>query len=652
MASQPPGKRRFRSSQGRRAFARRLLILGLIVLILLGLAGGTVLGYAEVKTNANQLQADLSYDLQQAQQQLEQGKTTLEQANSKHDAGLAAQAATEFQKSRATFAGVAKKADGSQLLRYVELVPSVGESVHAKHLAVDLISDMGAQLSEAGLQLATLDQNLIKPSSAGSAGKSFLSVINETSAQLNGVRADLIQAQSDASRVDLGLLPGGQRATLLKARDSIDAGIQALNEFARLAPVLVDIVGGNGTRRYLIEQTNPAELRAGGGFIGSYSLIEADHGTISVVKSGNAYDLVNPRPLPGQHGFIPQPTPYRQVIPDVSWSFVDSNIYPDFPSNAKIGMQFVEPRLGKVDGVIAIDYYTVADMLSLTGPISLPSYGITVTSKNFVSEAMRLDLTQGSTQKFVLAALAGPLMSKIATLPAAQWPSLVTAMNQLAAQRHLQAYFVNAAVEAEIDRVGWSGTLNPTNAAEFFMELEDNYYGNKDNYFINRHYTITLTRQGNLLHQTVEVDLLNRTPANASERVLYKGVIRVYVHGGMSAPEANLQRVVYANPTPPAGFGLIDGWIFVQCCGGKGAGVLQFNRPWTPDASGRESIYWQKQPGTTGDSVTVVWDDGAGHKFSASGDLSGDRVITVSPTGVQLAAGQAGSAVLPSLSLG
>src|SRR5258706_8276560 len=111
----------------------------------------------------------------------------------------------------------------------------------------------------------------------------------------------------------------------------------------------------------------------------------------------------------------------------------------------------------------------------------------------------------------------------------------------------MKAYFANSGVESEMDRVGWAGVLNPLNASEYFMEIEDNYFGYKDNYFINRHYVITLSRSGNVLHQTVEVSLLNKTPGSLTARVLYKGVIRLLVHGGMSAPSDNLRAPIYPN---------------------------------------------------------------------------------------------------------
>src|SRR5919197_5071849 len=174
-------------------------------------------------------------------------------------------------------------------------------------------------------------------------------------------------------------------------------------------------------------------------------------------------------------------------------------------------------------------------MLELTGPMRVPGYSLTVTSTNLVPELMALDIAGAKNRKTILSAMAGPLMSRVSGLPASQWPDLLAKFNTLAAQRHLQVYLVNSVAQAEMDRYGWSGILNPSKAREFFMEVEDNYWGNKDNYYVKRHFTITLTRDGNVLHHRIDVDLFNPTPAGAYIRVEYKAGLRLYAGGAVTA---------------------------------------------------------------------------------------------------------------------
>ena len=304
---------------------------------------------------------------------------------------------------RNQFQAAGLAADNSKLLRYLEDVPAVGTLAHSRHEAITGIADMGVAISEAGQGLADLDGQLIKPPSAGQGGSNLLTVLAQAKTGLVPIRTNLQRAQTAASHVDVTVLPAGQQPTFTKAVSTISAALSGLDEFQRLLPVLEEVLGGNGARTYLIEQVNPAELRAGGGFIGTYSLVRADHGAMTVAASGDAYDLSNPRPLPGQPGFIPQPSPYREIIPTTPWTFVDSNIFPDFPANAKAAMSFVQPRFSsKIDGVISMDYYTVAKMLELTGPLAVPGYGLTVDANNFIAHAIQIDLNDAATHKAIL----------------------------------------------------------------------------------------------------------------------------------------------------------------------------------------------------------------------------------------------------------
>lgn len=641
------------SKRSRRRPTRRLIAAGIVAVIVAGIGGGSYIAYGSLKNQAAQLQSTLTADLQAGQSELEAGKASLTLANSKHDETLIAPAVAHFIAAEDKFRAASQLADGSVLLRTIERLPQVGELARSRHTAVTGISNMGVAIALAGQDLANLAGQLIKPAVAGQSGRTLLTVLGEINPTLVKIRGDLMRAQMSAGDVDVQVLPTSQQATFLKARDTISSALAGLDEFDRLVPVLTEVLGANGVRNYLIEQVNPAELRAGGGFIGTYSVVRAYHGTLQVIKSGDAYDLANPRPPPGSPGFIPLPIPYREIIPQVSWSFVDSNIYPDFQSNAKAAEKFAQPKLGiKLDAVISMDYYTVAGMLKLTGPMKVPGFGTTVTATNFIPQIVNAEIA-GLSHKAILAAIAGPLMARVSTLPASQWPALIGALNGLAAERHLQAYFNNTTAEQEIERVGWSGSVNPVTSPDFMMEVESNYYGDKVNYFLTRQYSVVLTRSGGILHHQITVSYVNSTRCFSYARTSYKADARLLVSGDATSLSNNLRPVKYANPAPPAGLKMLDGWpADVLCNGGRGTAVFKYDTPWAPDGGGVESIYWQKQPGTVADKINVTWNDGSGHPFKVAGNLTADRIISLSATGVSLTAGQPAQATLPSLSLG
>jgi Protein of unknown function (DUF4012) len=649
------GKLRRVPIRRRRRCLRAQLSFAVLLAIVLGLAGTGGLGFLVVKAEADSLQAQLTSQLKSGQAQLEAAKSSLTLANTKHDPNQVAVAKAHFSAAKTQFEAALRLADGSPLLRGLEDMPAVGRMAQARHTAVDGIATMGSSLADVGQDLADVDSQLLTPSKSGQQGQVLLGVLNQMGTTLVKIRAELERADSAATSVDPGIVPAGQQKTFLKAKNTIQTALVDVGVFQKLVPILIEVLGGNGVRTYLIEQVNPAELRPGGGFIGTFSVLQADHGTLKLTTSGDSYQFASVRPGPGQPGYVTPPGPLREFVPTVGWSFVDSNFFPDFPSNAKAAESFVQPQMAShIDAVISMDYYTVAKMLELTGPLQVPGFGITVDANNFISQLLQSDVAAVDiVHKAILGAIAGPLMQRLSTLPPDRWSALIGALNDLAAARHLQAYFNDAAVETEMDRYGWSGALNPTDTSDFMMEVESNLGGTKANYFVTRHYAVELTHNGRFLHYKVTVDLVNEMPKVPNFAVYYHAYVRLYVGSTSSSTSDNLKAVKYPNPAPPAGTRMIDGWLpAIQGYGGHGQAVFEYDTPWQVDDSGQVTIYWQKQPGTVIDKVDVSWNDGSGHTYKVSGDLGQDRVITLTATGVILTPGQPAKAKLPSLSLG
>ena len=273
----------------RRRRRRRLALIagitaGVIVVVL---AGGGGIAYFTVDKQAKDLQAQLAGHLQAGQSELEAAKASLKQANTKHDQVSITQAKSHFAKAKKEFALTSQIADSSALLSTLERLPSVGGAARSRHVAVDGIAKMGVALAEAGLDLADLEGQLITPPDKNtSAGRKLLAVLGTSKGAIADARLKLGDAQTAAASVDIRVIPSGQQAAFIKARGTIDSALAAIVEFERLVPVLTEILGGNGARTYLIEQANPAELRPGGGFVGTFTILKADHGALTTVEIG------------------------------------------------------------------------------------------------------------------------------------------------------------------------------------------------------------------------------------------------------------------------------------------------------------------------------------------------------------------------------
>ena len=61
----------------------------------------------------------------------------------------------------------------------------------------------------------------------------------------------------------------------------------------------------------------------------------------------------------------------------------DANWWPDFPTSARAVNGLYEQDTGrKVDGVVAIDLYTLELLLRALGPVQVPGYDGTISSSN------------------------------------------------------------------------------------------------------------------------------------------------------------------------------------------------------------------------------------------------------------------------------
>src|SRR5262249_41444286 len=160
----------------------------------------------------------------------------------------------------------------SRSLTVLGVVPLVGSPRVRSALGV---ATMGVQLAEAGQGTVAVDAQLLAPSVAGlSSGQRLVSFLQSSGPGLATVRDHLARARVAVDQVDPGVLSASQQRLVQQAASEIDAALAGLDAFARLGGPIAQILGAGGKRTYLMEQVDPAELRGGGGFIGSYSLLE------------------------------------------------------------------------------------------------------------------------------------------------------------------------------------------------------------------------------------------------------------------------------------------------------------------------------------------------------------------------------------------
>jgi Protein of unknown function (DUF4012) len=625
-----------------------------LVVLLAGILGTAIGGFLAY-TTARTVEAQVVSEFTAGQQQLQDGKSLLQKATKDNSPSELAQARADFVSAKQHFSRAPELLSRNAFL---SAATSFGIPYVAPRLrAARSLATMGTSLADAALIGADIDALLVHPGGASSGGP--FAVLKAMSPRIPDIKSDLNMALTAALAVDPSLLPASQAAALHTAIGSIRNAIGSVDQLANVLPVAIEIFGGNGLRKYLVEQAANAELRAGGGFIGSASLVDADAGQMKIAMSGAIDPWIYPRPNRGQPGYIEPPGPLQMFIGNAGWDLADSNFYPDFRTSAQLAEKMGKAKLNiDLDGVISIDPEVIGALLSVTGPITVPGYGVTVGSSNFTSWLFEQQYApqnaNSPTKKIVLSSIAAQLIPMVTSLPPSRWPDLMTVLNTLATQRHLQIYFNNPQAESFIDQYGWSGTMNPRHAADYMYEVESNFGATKANHFLSRTYTVDLSVVNGKLRHAVTVQLVNSEPSRYEGGNLYDCYLRLFVPAAASA-----MRLDYLTPnriadnTVPSGYKQFEGWfeIRVNPSTRYGERTIRFwwDTPWDGSAADHV-IYWQKQPGTSADKITVVWHSG-GSAFSATGALDADKQIELTSGGVKLTSGQAGTASVPSLSL-
>jgi ABC-type transporter Mla MlaB component len=149
------------------------------------------------------------------------------------------------------------------------------------------------------------------------------------------------------------------------------------------ARVLPAMLGGDGTRNYLIAFMTPSESRGYDGFIGSYGLLSATDGRVRLTVSGSITDIEDALPqggakLSGPSDFLARYGAFRPgEFPQ------DATYAPDLPTVSDVLSQIYRQTEGvRLDGVLALDPVGLAALLHFTGPIQVSGLPISLTQAN------------------------------------------------------------------------------------------------------------------------------------------------------------------------------------------------------------------------------------------------------------------------------
>ncbi len=368
------------------------------------------------------------------------------------------------------------------------------------------------KIMAAGALAASLGSNLVKATDSlfNDSQEKLAAKLENFLASGHLAAANAKDLKTELDKINLDNLPLAYREQFKTLNQEAGLLATGLANFIAGVDKLQEVLGLSRDKRYLLVFQNNSELRASGGFLGSYALMDVSQGEISnlEVPGGGSYDTEA-----GLKVLVAAPEPLWLVNP--LWHFWDANWWPDWPTTAKNLMWFYSKSGGpSVDGVISLTPTVVERLLKITGPIDLSrEYGLTIDADNFwpsvetIVEANNL----AKTNPEVLAGFAATTVPVVSSLPLEQdldnnsdnkpkkiigdltakileilpqkltpdnLVNLISAFSDSLAEKQLLFYFNDSYLETEVASRNWGGEIKAA-PADYLLVVNTNIAGQK-----------------------------------------------------------------------------------------------------------------------------------------------------------------------------
>jgi hypothetical protein len=356
-------------------------------------------------------------------------------------------------------AAVAHDHSGNVLWAAASKVPWIGGDLHAiREASSALESTSRLALPDAlGIYESVEKQHL-----RDADGKFNTAAIARLAPRFAALESHITPAARKVDAVDPGSLklPAVRDATR-SFQTQLDSLVTLAGAGRTATRILPAMLGGQGPRTYLLVEQNNAEIRATGGLPGSFTLITARDGRISLGRQLSDADFPE---LPS--GILPQTAGERALYTDLMVRDVRaSNDTPSFPRAAQIIEAMYQKKYGShLDGIVFLDPIVLSALLQATGPISAD--GETFHADDVVRKLLNtvyLRFPQGAQQDAYFASAAKGIFDVLSSRPVSP-TAVVRALAPMVEQRRFLVWSRHPGERAALAGTALAGDL-PTGEA-------------------------------------------------------------------------------------------------------------------------------------------------------------------------------------------
>jgi hypothetical protein len=350
-------------------------------------------------------------------------------------------------------------------------------------------------------------------------------------------------------------------------------GLSGLSEYAAYAPDverariaterLLLLLKSPGQHHVLVLFGNSAELRPGGGFLGSFADISFGDSEIEgvVVRDVNEVDR-------GLAANIVPPKPMQGIV--TRWRSADANWFFDYPESAQKTLELMSRSSfyasSTLDGAILISPKVVQDLLSATGPIVLDDGKTTVSAETVIpmiqSEVQAGQASGAENPKEILAKLLPPLEEKLQNLKSEEFDKLMALARNWISNKDLAIFMADPELMKIVSYYhadGGSYVVPQSFSGDYFAAVNANLGGGKSDARISD--TIDLEsdlRADGVIENHVAVIRENNAAASDAwwYRVTNQNYLQVFTPAGatLTAATGGRARVIIPRTNYSKGF--------------------------------------------------------------------------------------------------
>ncbi len=313
---------------------------------------------------------------------------------------------------------------------------------------------------------------------------------------------------------------------MIEQADNIQKAQKVINYFQK-------IISQEKTSKYVVFFANNMELRPGGGFLGSFGIIEIGNYNIGDIKVYDIYDADGQLTV-----HLDPPKPIAEYLNVPHWFFRDSNFSPDFFTNYQKALFFLEQEMKMTDfsGGILLTTTAVENILYAFNDLYLPDFKEYINAKNFYLKTQfyaEKNFFPGSIQKKTfLSSIVRQIKNNVDTIDV---KNLLFQIKKSFDEKQIVVFFEDQNFQTLFDSNFWSGrviepkcTISDECITDYVFPYDANLGANKANFFINRfvNLKVKIDSLGQISH-LLSLQYKNDSPAEIFPTGYYRNYFQI-----------------------------------------------------------------------------------------------------------------------------